>query len=68
MTPTEIIKRLQKQEGNRSSTEGTWREIARYIMPLSTQDFVNGALGEGAKNWSTREIWDSTASIGAVVR
>ena len=65
MTPAEILKRLQKQEGNRTAVESSWREIARYIMPLSTQEFVNATLGETSKSWSTREVWDSTAPIGA---
>lgn len=65
MTPVEIIKRLAKQEGNRSNVEGTWRDIARYIMPLSTQEFYGQNGGENSKKWTTREVWDSTAPIGA---
>lgn len=64
MTPVEIIKRLAKQESLRSNVESTWDEAERYIMPLTTGSFFQ-KTDEGSKKWTTREVWDSTAPIGA---
>jgi hypothetical protein len=64
MKNEEILKRISELEMQRKPVEGTWGDIERYILPLSGQ-FFSPVIGEGGKDWSTREVWDSTAPIGA---
>lgn len=64
MTPVEMIKRLARQESLRTNVESTWDESERYLMPLSSGSFQMKP-SEGSKKWTTREVWDSTAPIGA---
>ncbi len=64
MTPQECIRRLDKSKALRSNVNGVFEDIGRYIMPLSQGRFYGSNDSEGSKDWSTREVWDSTAPIG----
>lgn len=64
MTESEIVKRVQRLESDRKPVEGSWNDIERYVLPLSGK-FFSWAGGEAGVNWSTRDVWDSTAPIGA---
>ncbi len=65
MTNEEILKRFDQLEMDRKPVEGHWEDIGRFILPVGGGMFFAQRLIEGEKNWSTREVWDSTAPIGA---
>jgi hypothetical protein len=60
-----IVKRADAQKTHRSALEVQWKDIDRYILPLAHGDFATSVTDENAKDWSTKDVWDSTAPIGA---
>jgi hypothetical protein len=66
MENTQVVKLLDAARAKRSNIEGKWGDIDRYILPLQQGSFAQGAnTSEGSKDWSTLDVWDSTAPIGA---
>jgi hypothetical protein len=65
MTNDEIVKRVERLRGNRTPAEGVWEEVERYVAPLSDGKFFGNTQTESGKDWSTKQVWDSTAIIGA---
>ena len=63
MTPQESIRRLDKQKAIRGAASSVMEDIARYIMPVSQGSFFS-PQSDSARQWTTREVWDSTAPIG----
>lgn len=60
-----IVQRTDALKAKRSNIEAKWNEIDRYIMPLQQGNFAATIPAENSKNWSTLDVWDSTAPIGA---
>jgi hypothetical protein len=58
-----LLKRLDSLGPFWAAAEEVFDDIERYIMPLGSGG-RNSQSGQG-KKWTTREIWDSTAPIGA---
>jgi hypothetical protein len=61
----QIVQRTDALKSARSTIEGKWQEVDRYIMPLQQGDFATTIPTESSKDWSTLDVWDSTAPIGA---
>jgi hypothetical protein len=64
MENREILARLLTLKTDRSAIEGKWFLIDRYIVPLDQGSFMHRLASENEKNWSSKEVWDSTAPIG----
>jgi hypothetical protein len=65
MENTDIIKRYDQLESDRNTVKGVWEDLRRYVMPLKSGEFFNQYPSEASKIWATKEVWDSTAIIGA---
>lgn len=65
MKAADIVRRFDTQKQLRSNLESKWDEIDRLILPLDQGSFLARADSENAKNWSSTDVWDSTAPIGA---
>ncbi len=65
MDNAQIVQRADALKAARSTIEGKWGEVDRYIMPLQQGDFAATVTSENSKDWSTLDVWDSTAPIGA---
>ena len=65
MDAKQIVQRLGQLRTNRTKIEAKWEEIDRYILPLRQGDFAQTITQETSKDWSTVDVWDSTAPIGA---
>jgi hypothetical protein len=64
MENTEILKRADQLKSERTTVEGVWDDLRRYVMPLRSDNFFSQP-SETGKNWATKDVWDSTAIIGA---
>lgn len=63
MENVEILRRMDALAPKWQAASEVLDEIERYIMPIAcTNPYVSDAA---SKKWTTREIWDSTAPIGA---
>jgi len=60
-----VVQRTDALKAARSPIEGKWKEVDRYILPLNQGDFAATITSENSKDWSTLDVWDSTAPIGA---
>lgn len=65
MENTQIIKLTDALKAKRSPIEKHWNDIDRLILPLNQGSFCASGTSEAEKDWSTLEVWDSTAPIGA---
>lgn len=65
MENSQIIKLTDALKEKRGPIESKWNDIDRLILPLNQGSFCSSGASEGEKNWSTLEVWDSTAPIGA---
>jgi hypothetical protein len=62
MKNEDIIKRYEQHRSDRSTIEGTWDIIERYIYPLGGGKFFQDQTTEGEMDWNrSRYIFDSTA-------
>lgn len=61
MKNEDILKRYDALKQSRSDFDSICNEITRYILPFGG-DFLGGTT----VNWETKQIWDSTAPMGAV--
>lgn len=59
-----IVRRYDALKADRANVESRWSDIDRYVLPLEQGSFLARADAENAKNWSSKEVWDSTAPIG----
>ena len=55
-----IRQRVQQRSGERSSLEGMWKLVERFISPYRTM-FFNSKSSEASVNWRLRDLYDSTA-------
>jgi head-to-tail connecting protein len=60
-----IVARAEALAAQRGVLESKWNDIDRLILPLSQGNFALSASSENEKNWDTKDVWDSTAPIGA---
>jgi hypothetical protein len=65
MDNNDVLKRFDQLDTDRSTVKGIWEDLRRYIMPLKAGEMFNGYRDESSKIWATKEVWDSTAIIGA---
>ena len=59
MKPVDIIKRHESLENDKSSVQGIWYLIERFVLPFRS-DFYSDK-GETSVSWRKRQIYDSTA-------
>lgn len=59
-----IVARLASLVQDRSSVQGKWEKIDRLIVPFDQGSFASRLTNENSKDWSSRDVWDSTAPIG----
>lgn len=59
----ELLRRYDALEVHWSQAEGVFADIERYIQPIGSSAPTAG--GAASQKWTTKEIWDSTAPIGA---
>lgn len=62
----EHIKRLRMLESERTTIEGVWEIIERFVAPYRGE-FYRDLAGENSVDWSNRDIFDSTAIMAAQV-
>ena len=60
MDAKEIKRRYEMLKSERNTIEGTWDLIERFIAPYRGEFFDHNST-ESSIDWSTREIYDSTA-------
>jgi len=65
MENSDIVKRIDQLKASRSNIESLFEDLRRYVMPLRSNTFTSGTPSESSKIWTTKEVWDSTAIIGA---
>lgn len=65
MKNQEILQRHDQLSLARKPVEAFWEDIGRFILPVSGGMFFAQRAMEGEKKWSTTDVWDSTAPIGA---
>jgi hypothetical protein len=60
-----VVSRLRALQAQRKGIESKWGDIDRLIAPFDQGEFARRADAENSKDWSSEEVWDSTAPIGA---
>lgn len=61
---SQTIQRFETVAASRKNIEGKWEKIDRYIVPFDQGAFATRIDSENSKNWSSLDVWDSTAPIG----
>lgn len=61
---TQTIQRFEALVTDRKNIEGKWDKIDRLIVPFDQGAFGSRIESENAKNWTSIDVWDSTAPIG----
>jgi hypothetical protein len=59
-----LLQRFAAIKADRSTIEDKWSKIDRYIVPFDQGSFASRIESENAKDWSSLDVWDSTAPIG----